>query len=55
MTTAWSNAPSQASIHTHKEVPVAKGQIKREKSNKPKLTPKEKAAKKMAKKQAKGI
>jgi len=33
---------------------VAKGQIKREKSNKPKLSPKEKAAKKQAKKQAKG-
>ena len=33
---------------------MAKGQIKREKSNKPKLSPKEKAAKKQAKKQAKG-
>jgi hypothetical protein len=34
--------------------PVAKGQVKREKFNKPKLTVKEKLAKKQAKKLAKG-
>ena len=34
--------------------PMAKGQVKQSKNNKPKLTPKEKAAKKKAKEQAKG-
>ena len=33
---------------------MAKGQVKQSKNNKPKLTPKEKAAKKKAKQQAKG-
>ena len=34
--------------------PVAKGRVQQSKSNKPKLTAKEKAAKKKAKQQAKG-
>jgi hypothetical protein len=52
----WATASGGSVSHgeTFEEVPMAKGQVNKSKTNKPKLTPKEKAAKKQAKKSAKG-